>query len=128
MITRHHLPTSIFMIKVAHIELGYDFITLYFPSWKDMTTFAIKSEDKLRRLKFPHMELQRKEFRHLPGDVPHFHSTGDAKELWGDNYHHFHIIYPTTPTDEDLEYLYTHLNDENRQLEISRDIQIIDRR
>jgi len=110
-------------IKVTHTEHGYDFISLYFKDTKDLRSYSEIAFKRLKQLGFKHMELQRKNFRHLPGDVPHFHSDGEAKDLWDTRYHHFHILYPHKPTSEDWEYLYTHLNNEARGMKLDRNLE-----
>ena len=111
-------------LEVQQTEHGCDFITLYFKNLKIANTFAERLFRKFKNLEFPHMQIQRKDFRHLPGDPEHFHADGDANAYWPDAFNHFHIIYPHRPTEADWEYLYVHCNDIRRELVLTRNLPI----
>jgi len=59
---------------------------------------------------------------HAPGDPLHFHTDGDAKDLYPDAYNHFHIVFPGELTQEDWEYLYKHCNDTNLKLRLPKNL------
>lgn len=92
---------------VKHIEHGIDYITLYFATHREMTDYSTILYGWFNGIaNFTHMNLQREWFRHLPGDVPHFHPNGDPIEVEIKEHFHFHIIYPHTPKQEDWDFLY----------------------
>lgn len=88
------------MTDVTQLESGYDFITLYFKSSSEMLQASKRLYSYLSRTDFEHTKLQRKNFMHQPGDVPHFHNGIDATKG-----PHIHIIYPERPTENDWEEL-----------------------
>lgn len=97
------------------LEEGYDFITLYFKSHQEMLDYSKTLYHYLIKLSdFPHKDLQRKNFAHLPGDVPHFHFHEEAPHP------HFHILFPNLPTKEDWDLLYIWGN--RRELSLPRDL------
>lgn len=106
-------------MKVINTEHGYDFITLYFEKGDENRLAGIAVYNHFKKIGFEHIELQRKEFRHLPGDVPHFHPDGAITDYW-DSIHHFHILYPNEPTQEDWEYLYKHISVERTKVSFER--------
>jgi hypothetical protein len=85
-------------MKVIKAEQGYDFLTLYFNSGKELQDYSMQFY-RLLKNRFPHMHLQRENFRHLPGDVPHFHAHTEAP------YPHFHILYPGRPTQDEMDFI-----------------------
>lgn len=88
------------MASVTAIESGHDFITLYFNNAKEMEGAGKALHAYMKRINFSYLPLQRKDMRHLPGDVPHFHNGIDAVKG-----PHFHIVYPHRPTPKDWEIL-----------------------
>ena len=84
------------MAKVICTESGYDFITLYFTTQLEALDAGERLWKYLVRVGFKNLDIQRKNLIHKPGDVPHFHNGVDA-----DKGPHFHILYPSRPTDED---------------------------
>lgn len=112
------------MIEVRHLESGYDFISLYFKGSNDLKAFSEAFYKKCKRINYRYMELQRKNFRHLPGDVEHFHTDGDARDYWGEEFRHFHIILPRKPQAEDWEELYELCNDPKFNLKLDRNLPI----
>lgn len=85
-------------MRVIKAEQGYDFITLYFSSGKDLRDYSLRLY-KVLESRFPYMDIQRENFRHLPGDVPHFHAHEKPQHP------HFHILYPHRPNEYDIEFL-----------------------
>lgn len=87
-------------MNIVALESGYDFITFYFKDSRDLNDAAIRLYKYMKRVDFKHLDLQRKNFAHLPGDVPHFHNGIDATKG-----PHFHILYPHRPTKSDWDEL-----------------------
>ncbi len=91
------------MSKVIELESGYDFITLYFETLKE-TNDAAESLYRFCSIRVSpktiDMNLQRKNFVHKPGDVPHFHNGIEATKGA-----HFHIIYSDRPSEKEWEEL-----------------------
>lgn len=84
----------------SEVEFGSHFITLYFPTNQrlyEVSSGLYKIFEGLKN--FKHFELQRRNFAHLPGDIPIFHGGIDEFRP------HFHIIYPYKPTQADLDFL-----------------------
>jgi thiamine kinase-like enzyme len=88
------------MAKVSYLESGYDFITLYFKDHKTMDLAGKRLYAFLKRVSFKHLDLQRENMVHKPGDVPHFHNGIEATKG-----PHFHILYPHRPTEDDWQEL-----------------------
>lgn len=87
-------------MKPTEIEIGYDFISLYFKNPQELYDYSRELYRLFKRFEiFPYFELQRKDFAHQPGDIPHFHNGIDEMRP------HFHIIYPHKPTKTDLDFL-----------------------
>jgi len=101
------------MTKVTCLESGYDFITLYFETTQDTVLAAKRLYNYLVRVNFDHLDLQRKNLTHKPGDVPHFHNGIDATKG-----PHSHIIYPHRPTEQDWDTLKTILQHKLVQIEL----------
>jgi len=112
------------VLEPGAIEHGYDFISLYFPTLNEANEYAARLFRKFKRINFEHLDLQRQNFRHLPGDPEHFHSDGDAKDYLPDMFRHFHIIYPGKPSEQDWEYLYKHCNDINLKIRLKQNLPI----
>lgn len=91
-------------MEVKDIEVGKNYITLYFSKGCEALLYANKLYRIFKRSK--HYDLQRKDFTHIKGDVPIFHPKGDPIETGRKYIAHFHIIYPEKPTEEDWEELY----------------------
>ena len=85
---------------VTYLESGYDYITIYFKCPTVLREASKRLYNYSKRANFEHYDMQRKNFSHLPGDVPHFHNGIDA--TLGP---HLHILYPHRPTEEDWEEL-----------------------
>jgi len=88
------------MYRINNLESGYDFITLYFESHKEMEEAATKLYRYMKRVGFKHYDVQRKNLTHKPGDIPHFHNGTPASKG-----PHFHVIYPDRPEKQDWEEL-----------------------
>lgn len=96
---------------LTELEVGLDygtgpggFITVYGSPYRDLMGFMEVIYNDLRRKDKELFDLQRKNFHHLPGDIPRFHIHGEPinyKEV----YNHFHVIYPHEPTDKDVEFI-----------------------
>jgi hypothetical protein len=86
-------------IHVRSTESGYDFITLYLKDKIEVEVVSRLLYNEFKRIRYENLELQRKNFMHLPGDVPHFHNGFEGALP------HFHIIYERRPTAEDWQKL-----------------------
>lgn len=86
--------------KLTYLESGYDFITLYFKTATEMREASENLYRYMHRISFKYLDMQRKNFMHKPGDVPHFHNGIDATKG-----PHVHILYPHRPTEEDWKEL-----------------------
>ena len=109
-------------IDVSHTEHGYDFITLFFKNGRDMLDFSKRAYVQFKRTQFKYMELQRKEFVHIEGDVPRFHPDGEPGALYPDSFRHFHILYPSKPTQADWDELRTVLNNTRLNIGLAKDL------
>lgn len=98
------------VITVHHTEHGFDFITLYFYTLQEANAFGQRLYNKFKATNHKYLDLQRSDFRHLPGDVEHFHTDGAIHEHWETAYKHIHVLYPHKPTEEDWEDLYSIAN------------------
>ena len=93
-------------IEVTSVEVGYDYITLYFLTANNKNEYA-KTLYGLFKKSFSHMNIQRKEFSHQTVDQPKFHPLGPPRNAQKkEDWHHFHIIYPGRITREDWKFLY----------------------
>ena len=109
------------MSKVLGLESGYDFITLYFKTLKETNEAAKRLYKFCSTRVSPKtiaMGLQRRNFVHKPGDVPHFHNGIDATEG-----PHFHIIYAHRPSEKEWEELRELLAYRLVGISLSEDIQ-----
>lgn len=92
-------------IKVSSIQVGVNFITLYFNTVKDKNEYSSKLYNSFKN-NFEYFNIQRRGFAHQPGDVPQFHKEGCPMELGKNDWHHFHIIYPDKIKKKDWDFLY----------------------
>lgn len=88
------------MYRTSTLESGYDFITLYFEDAIQLREASRKLYKFAQRVNFEYMDLQRKDFLHKPGDIPHFHNGTEATKG-----PHLHVIYPHRPTQRDWDVL-----------------------
>ena len=105
--------------KVTALESGYDFFTLYFEDPITLRGASKRFYNYLPRVNFEHLELQRVNMTHKPGDVPHFHNGIAATKG-----PHFHIIYPDRPTNEDIELIKSICNSRLVDINIPTDMNI----
>jgi hypothetical protein len=107
-------------VEPIKLESGYDFITFYFKNAADMNHYSKQLYNNLMRFaEFPYRDLQRTNFKHLPGDIPHFHAHEEAPSP------HFHILYEDRPTKADWELLYIWGNRRELELNRNKNIEIV---
>lgn len=104
---------------VISLESGFDFITLYFDRHMEMRNSSKRLFRHCTRFnqKYLQLDIQRKDFIHRPGDIPHFHNGIGA------NGYHFHILYPSRPTKEAWDELRTVLKHVHVNIQLPDNIQ-----
>lgn len=88
-------------IKLESIEIGHGFLSIWSPEYPALREFGKELYKKLpEELKAINQEDL---WFHSP---PLFHPYGQGPECGRKQYKHLHILYPRTPTDEDVRELY----------------------
>ena len=104
------------MIKIESIEIGHGFLTVWSPSYPEIREYCRELYKKLpERLQ----ELNPKDlWYHNP---PMFHPYGQGPAVGRTQFKHFHIIYPNTPTDNDVRELATLIGKPQVEIELLED-------